>query len=1239
MIKQKIEYRRGLSLLLTFLMCLSMVNLSVFAQEDRPTYCGMEAHTHSIEAGCYKLNCEQEEVEAVEGHQHDDECYTIKTSDAPVCGKEEVEAVEGHKHTDDCYEMVVDVPAHYEGCSHEGEEHTDDCTFVEATYKRGELKTPHEEVEAVEGHHHTDACYQTKVLNCGKEVGEGAVEGHKHSIEAGCYAAEPSCGKTEHTHVESCYKAPECTCETKCTEGNVNSACPVCSADLTNCTGTEPEQEQFTATFDFETGALTVNGSGELTKEIVDSFRFTDEKGTSWMLNIPGVNELGENGTTAGVLNDKVKKVVIGDGITAIGERALGGSGYANANYTGSGSRSLIYVEELVLPEGLLTIGKNAFTMMGQKAASDLFTVNFPSSLERIGEMAFSQCKKLPKELTIAAPEVVIEGSVFWGCTSIETLTIDGAKELKDYAFDGGGFSSNLKSVTMKNVGTVNMGVCSNQPKLTDLTMTNVDEIARLAFWGVSSLETVTLTNVKKIGDQAFYGWYSYDSKYMNLKTLTIDGCDSIGEKAFIYCNNLADVTLNNVKQINGQVFQAAGSADTKMTLTNIGTIGTYAFWYSNVANVTMDNVSTIGQYAFYEANALEAVEMGKVGTISPYAFSNCGKLTAIDSLKNVDRIDGFAFYGCANLSGLTVEDLTKMGFNGNYGDVMDRVQRILAGEFKLDAAPDIADITVGIPEEGWEDGKTAQSDNWETYNNGTQLVEQARWTNTDKTEAEVKVDAYYTAPKQMDYIFVADLSASMAQLGNPEDMNSRFYDMQSKLLDMTDELLTSGEVYDCRVAIVTFGGALDANTPGTSAVMEFTNDAETAMKHINALEPLFENTDYGLGMQKALKLAQDNANAKRNTVVIFLSDGAPNQNGSGDKTGTTAAAAIKALDNPDGTKVPIYGVLHSAPADLNNGDPRYQYHTNAMNAMQAVCSAPTADVPVTVFEATNTKSFGEAMNDAFTAVYPDYTVTVPVNEAFENVREWKVSVSGGEADYDAENHAMIWTITGMPFTKHTLTYSMSLTAENAAKYGEQSYPVNTGNAVIAGGASVETPVLTRTVAEPVVPDPGPDPVTRYTLTINYVYEDGTTAAPTHSSRHDSGYQYSVSSPSIEGYTPDQAVVSGTLTSNVTVTVVYTADANIDDENPPLAENPDENPGVDIEDENPPLAENPEVDIPDEEPPLAENPEVDIPDEDVPLDATPKTGDDSHTGLWAGLCVVSLLGAVALGRKEEDERA
>ena len=62
-----------------------------------------------------------------------------------------------------------------------------------------------------------------------------------------------------------------------------------------------------------------------------------------------------------------------------------------------------------------------------------------------------------------------------------------------------------------------------------------------------------------------------------------------------------------------------------------------------------------------------------------------------------------------------------------------------------------------------------------------------------------------------------------------------------------------------------------------------------------------------------------------------------------------------------------------------------------------------------------------------------------------------------------------------MPFTKHTLTYHMALTDENAARYGDQSYPVNSGNAVITNGVSVETPVLTRTEPAPeATPTPRP---------------------------------------------------------------------------------------------------------------------------------------------------------------------
>ena len=61
-----------------------------------------------------------------------------------------------------------------------------------------------------------------------------------------------------------------------------------------------------------------------------------------------------------------------------------------------------------------------------------------------------------------------------------------------------------------------------------------------------------------------------------------------------------------------------------------------------------------------------------------------------------------------------------------------------------------------------------------------------------------------------------------------------------------------------------------------------------------------------------------------------------------------------------------------------------------------------------------------------------------------------------------------------------------------------------------------------------------------YTLTVNYLYADGNTAAPTQTESVNYNAGYSVDSPEITGYTPDIATVAGTMgTSNVTVDVVY----------------------------------------------------------------------------------------------------
>jgi len=67
-----------------------------------------------------------------------------------------------------------------------------------------------------------------------------------------------------------------------------------------------------------------------------------------------------------------------------------------------------------------------------------------------------------------------------------------------------------------------------------------------------------------------------------------------------------------------------------------------------------------------------------------------------------------------------------------------------------------------------------------------------------------------------------------------------------------------------------------------------------------------------------------------------------------------------------------------------------------------------------------------------------------------------------------------------------------------------------------------------------------------YTLTINYVDEDENAVASTFVGTYHYGDAYSVTSPVLDGYTADIAVVEGTMgLTNVTVTVTYTANAPV----------------------------------------------------------------------------------------------
>ena len=147
--------------------------------------------------------------------QHDSACgYTEGTAEIPC----------SHEHTEDCYTLVTE-------CVHE---HTAECYPAESVSENTATPSEPEEAEPTACTHvcsEESGCI-TKALDCKHEHDEAcgyvpATEGTPCTFVCKVCNAQDS-GNTEDS---SDAQPEECTCETLCTEEEVNGDCPVCSAE------------------------------------------------------------------------------------------------------------------------------------------------------------------------------------------------------------------------------------------------------------------------------------------------------------------------------------------------------------------------------------------------------------------------------------------------------------------------------------------------------------------------------------------------------------------------------------------------------------------------------------------------------------------------------------------------------------------------------------------------------------------------------------------------------------------------------------------------------------------------------------------------------------------------------------------------------------------------------------------------------------------------------------------------
>ena len=277
----------------------------------------------------------------------------------------------------------------------------------------------------------------------------------------------------------------------------------------------------------YEDGKLTISGKGAM-----KDYDYSDNPS-------PACN------------NSNVKKVVIEDGVTSIGESAFS---YCRSltsitipNSVTSIGKSAFYgcwdLTSITIPDSVTSIGNAAFN-----SCTSLTSITIPDSVTRIGKYAFYDCGSLTS-ITIPDSVTSIGNSAFYDCSSLASLTIPNSVTSIGYAafYD----CSSLTSITIPDsvtrIGDYAFKNCSN---LTSITIPDsVTSIGNSAFYGCSSLKTISLScksSLKRsdFGDQA--NLVSYTSHTLNKTEAKAATCTEDGNKEYWTCEHCGKYFLSD---------------------------------------------------------------------------------------------------------------------------------------------------------------------------------------------------------------------------------------------------------------------------------------------------------------------------------------------------------------------------------------------------------------------------------------------------------------------------------------------------------------------------------------------------------------------------------------------------------------------------------------------------------------------------------------------------------------------
>lgn len=293
-------------------------------------------------------------------------------------------------------------------------------------------------------------------------------------------------------------------------------------------------------TFDAKSGLLTISGTGEMSDYLSESSPFSK--------------------------NEKIKKVVINNGITKISRSAFENSNSITEIHIADTVVSIEYaafkncgaLEEINLPQN------SGFTYIKEilEGCKKLKNIVIPDQVTDIGRNAFKDCDGL-NEINIPANVSAIDEAAFHHCTGLERITVDPVNDVYE--------SGDSNAIIDKKTKTLILG-CNNT-----IIPDGVKIIGKNAFFGCDKLESIVLPDsVTDIEDHAFEDCtalyeINLSENISNLGMNVFSGCvklknviipqkvTRINENAFATCSDLERITISaEVESIDPNAFDGA---------------------------------------------------------------------------------------------------------------------------------------------------------------------------------------------------------------------------------------------------------------------------------------------------------------------------------------------------------------------------------------------------------------------------------------------------------------------------------------------------------------------------------------------------------------------------------------------------------------------------------------------------------------------------------------------------------